>query len=110
MPDGSLDPSFNPNMVLFNQDIYSVASLSNGNIACGNTYNTTGDSKYVNGLAIADTNGYQVKNLNVPTPIGYSDGSIEKISEDSQGRIYAMYDPNVSFSAQTILSLTDMIR
>ncbi len=72
LPNGSIDTTFNPELVSFNSIIENIQQQSNGNLVIGGQdkgeANNFNDNTALRGVAITDKDGYGLSNLEVPPP------------------------------------------
>lgn len=100
LPDGTIDPTFNLNIATNGRSIYQVEVLSNGKLVFASAYNTFHEPK-LNGVGIANKDGYQLINLLFPFS-STSTGAISYLQVDVRDKIYAAENFGNSFGQRFV--------
>lgn len=66
LPDGSLDPRFNPDMANLTRGVYKIRQQANGSLVIASERTSGPANGKLNGLDLANGSGYQIRTLSFP--------------------------------------------
>jgi len=87
LPNGIIDPAFNPFMASFSRGVYKIRQQSNGSLVIASERAPSQFSGELNGLNFANSNGYAIQTLSFPYQGSVTGPSYLALGHDN--KIYA---------------------
>ena len=87
LPNGIIDPAFNPFMASFSRGVYKIRQQSNGSLVIASDRAPSLFSGELNGLNLANSNGYAIQTLSFPYQGSVTGASYLALGHDN--KIYA---------------------
>jgi len=87
LPNGTIDPSFNPFMASYLRGVYKIRQQSSGTLVIASERAPSSFFSELNGLNLANPDGYSIQRLNFPYQGSVT--SINYLALDQEDKIYA---------------------
>lgn len=87
LPDGTIDPTFNPFMASYSRGVYKIRQQSNGNLVIASGRASSSFLGELNGLNLTNSDGYFMQRLNFPYQGSVT--AINYLALDQNDKIYA---------------------